>query len=178
MKERTKEEALEYLESRRADFEGTPSYIPGRICRRYGLETPQWVKDCYTLRRRIYMKTHPAQAIKIRERVKSRMTKKQRDKNRSDYYEANKDACNNRTYSYLFMQRNKLLKKGFEIHHVDLSDPSRFFYLPKEVHRTLHRLYGYKNEDVTEERVYASMDIIPEFMYFKDYKLVDSSEAR
>lgn len=178
MKERTREEALEYLESKRADLEGKATFIPARICRHYGIDTPRWALDCYNKRRRIYMKTHPAQAIKIRERVKSKMTKEQRDKNRADYYESNKEACNNRIYSYLFMKRNKLLKKGFEIHHVDLSDPSTFFYLPKEVHRTLHRLYGHKNEDVTEERVYASMDIIPEFMYFKEYKLVDSSEAR
>lgn len=178
MKERTKDEAIEFIESRRAVYEGKPTYVPSRICRIYGIETPQWVRDCLSLRRRIYMKTHPAKAIKIREKARSKMSKEQRDKNRSEYYESNKEACNNRTYSYLFMKRNKLLKKGFEIHHIDLADPSTFFYLPKEVHRTLHRLYGHKNDDVTEERVYASMDIIPEFMYFKEYKLVDSSEVQ
>ena len=178
MKDRTKEEAMIYLEEvLRPRHEGTPSNTPGRFCHVYGLETPAWVKKCRRMRLKKYFADHPDRRLKWTKNIqKCRRANPEKCAEYSKaYYDANTDMCHARTYSYLFLKRNNLLMKGWQIHHLAGEDYKTFIYLPADVHKLLHRVFGHKNEDVGLREVFKSMDMIPQYMLFVDFKLVDMS---
>ena len=175
----TREQAIIHLETViRPKREGTPSCNPARYCRKHGIPFPEWVKECRRLRLREYMSTHPQKRLEINKLNKERhkLNPEKRAEYSRDYYGSNKDICFARTYSYLFLKRNNLLTEGWEIHHCFGADGRSFVYMPREVHKMLHRRFGYKNEDVGIAEFYQAIDLIPEYMVFVDFKLVDASD--
>lgn len=175
-KEYTKEEALVRLSELKTELDGRASSLPVNFCRRYGLEVPQWARDCWAKRMRQYRQSDKSIGVKARIRRVERRDPERATKMKMEYYENNRDICIGRVYSRNFLAKRNLLRDGWEIHHFNGADWKSFIYLPGEAHRLLHSTFGAKNEDVGLKQFYESaVNMIPEYLLIVNKTVMDSA---
>ncbi len=161
---------LQKLDAIRKETEGTPSSKALSFCKNHGVPIPKWAKDCWNKKLVVLRSKNPE--IYKQKRPYERYAELHR-KSQREYYSRSPEVANARVLSYLFLRRHGLLKKGWEIHHPLNTDHKLFFYFPRSTHRMLHTLFGSRNEDVSIDRIYDALDLIPEYQLFINYTLVD-----
>ena len=76
-----------------------------------------------------------------------------------------------RRRSWVILKRMNLHIDGYEIHHCfGYEDPSKFIYISKSLHRTIHRYLRDNNIDASSDHWMAIRDLVnstDEFMYIK-----------
>ena len=161
---------LQKLEVIRKETEGTPSSKAIGFCKNNGIPVPKWARECWNRKLVTLRSTNPE--VYKNKRPYEKYAELHRRSQR-EYYARSPEVANCRVLSFLFLRRHGLLRKNWECHHPLGTDHKLFFYFPRSTHRILHQLFGRKNEDVSIDRIYSAIDLIPEYQLFINYTLVD-----
>lgn len=177
-KEYTPEEALARLSELKTELEGEGSSLPVTFCRRYGLEVPQWARDCWAKKMREYRRSDERIRVNAKIRRVGRRDPERATKMKIEYYERNRDLCIARVYTRNWLVKRSLLRDGWECHHFNGSDWTSFIYLPREAHRLLHFTFGWKNETVGLREFYQMLksnpEAIPEYLIIVNKRVVEA----
>ena len=106
---------------------------------------------------------HIALAKNYKKSDEQKLREKEYKMNDVNEYGIPKKNIRTRSYKILIYQRKHTKLKGYEIHHCfGYNDPSKFIYIPKNLHNTIHRFLKDNNINANTDHYKYIVDLINE----------------